>query len=179
MNHVAVTIAKQHLYEITARTVALIKQCEKIPPTPLVTVRTTATKAATAATNTNNATPDTGLTLVQRMKFLETSLTEQLRYLETGNIKEWQAFVYKSIQDFDGRGFEYAQIIKSGQLSIQALWEFFQKELPKVGSTIEGIPTAEYLHKLRRRLDGLELVGTSVGMAIGLNRKVPNSNDFN
>jgi hypothetical protein len=172
MNHVAVTIAKQHLYEITARTVALIKQNEKTPPTPLVTVRSTSNKA-------NNPTPDTGLTLVQRMKFLETSLTEQLRYLETGNIKEWQAFVHKSIQDFDGRGFEYAQITKSGQLSIQALWEFFQKELPKVGSTIEGIPTSEYLHKLRRRLDGLELVGTSISMAIGLNRKTPNSNDLN
>jgi hypothetical protein len=168
MNHVAVTIARQHLYEITARTVALIKQNEneKISATSLVTVRSASNKPPTN-TNVNVAT-NTGLTSVQRMKFLEAGLSHQLRYLETGNIKDWQAFVHKSIQEFNRLGFEYARVVKSGQLSLQALWEFFQKELPRVGNTIEGIPTSEYLQNLKRRLDGLELVATTTAMATGL-----------
>jgi hypothetical protein len=166
MNHVAVTIARQHLYEITARTVALIKQNEKIPAASLVTIPAASNKTI-INTNVNVAT-NTELTLVQRMKFLETGLNHQLRYLETGNIKDWQTFVHKSMQDFNRLGLEYIHVINRGQLSLQALWEFFQKELPRVGNTIEGIPTSEYLQNLKRRLDGLELVATTTAMATGL-----------
>jgi hypothetical protein len=165
MNHVAVTIAKQHRYEINARTVALISQAEK------TNTQTQPTNKSNIAANiaVANANATASLTLLQRMTFLESSLLHQLRYLETGNIKDWQTFIHKSIHEFKALGFDYHQLTKSGRLSLQALWEFFQKKLPTVGSTIEGVTTEQYLKNLRLKLDCLDLVATTAGMALGLN----------
>ena len=105
------------------------------------------------------------------MIFLDAALTSELRYLETGNIKEWQSFIHQAILEFERLGFDYSQVTVRVRLSLQALWEFFQQKLSTLSSEIEGIPTEQYLKNLRLKLDCLDLIGTTAGMASGLSNQ--------
>jgi hypothetical protein len=182
MNQVAVTIARQHKTEINTRTLALLKQAEKIQTGPLPTnprqqsplerlpqasATTTATTLLTTKIAAASAAATNSLVIIQLTSFIEAGLNHQLSYLETGNIQEWQTFVSQYIQEFKQRNLDYNQIAKSSRYLLQALWEFFQQKLPAtVGNTIEGVPTGQYLKNLKLRLDCLELVASTAGMAL-------------
>jgi hypothetical protein len=140
---IAVNLARQNLLEIVATAEELINQ-------------------------TNQASQPSKLSTGQRRAYLQEGLEMQLRYLETGDIKTWQVFVDRTIQNLSYYNLNYNTISKSGQLLLMALKKFYQKNLPTLGSTLEGIPTLQYLQSVERRLAGLNLVATTAAIATGL-----------
>jgi hypothetical protein len=144
MYSVAVDVARQHSYEIATKALGLINQA----------------KLSQAW----------DLNMAQRFDYLQTNLKMQLRYLETGNIKEWQNYIHQDIQANSQRGLDYTQVIKRGQLLLTALEQFYQEKLPSLGNTIQGVPISEYLHSLERRIVGLNMVATTAAIASGLSQ---------
>jgi hypothetical protein len=143
---IAVNLAKQNLLEIITAAEELISQTSQI----------------------NQAYQPSKLSTEQRHKYLQEGLEMQLRYLETGDIKTWQVFVDRTIQNLSYYNLDYNTISKCGQLLLLALKRFYQKNLPTLGSTLEGIPTPQYLQSIERRLAGLNLVATTAAIATGL-----------
>jgi hypothetical protein len=140
---IAVSLARQNLLEIITTAEKLISQA-------------------------NQSNQPSKLSAAQKHKYLQDGLEMQLHYLETGDIKTWQIFVDRTIQSLSYYNLDYNIISKSGQLLLLVLKRFYQENLPTLGSTIEGIPTSQYLQSIEKRLAGLNLVATTAAIATGL-----------
>lgn len=103
------------------------------------------------------------------------TLHMQLRYLRTGNVEEWQSTCTKLVEDRVKQGLDYQEVIRAGQLLVQSLSNFFERELTKE-TTFDGQPTAKVLINLQRRLQGLSVVATAAATAVGIRHKSPKPN---
>lgn len=103
------------------------------------------------------------------------TLQMQLRYLRTGNVEEWQATCTQIVDDRVKQGLDYQEVIRAGQLLVQSLANFFEREISKE-STFEGQPSAKVLINLQRRLQGLSVVATAAATAVGIRHKSPKPN---
>jgi hypothetical protein len=98
---------------------------------------------------------------------LEPALLMQLRYIESGNIEEWKAYCVQIITERINQGLDYTNVIKVGQLLVEALGEFFKDNLTQLDAT-ENIKPEVTLQSIQRRLNGLSMVAASVATATGI-----------
>lgn len=107
------------------------------------------------------------------MQGLKPALQMQLRYLENGDITEWKTYCTTVIQERTAQGVDFTNTIKAGQLIVQALTEFFEREIPKAGA-INNVSPNEALRSIERRLRGLNMVATSAATSAGLKQTIKN-----
>jgi hypothetical protein len=113
---------------------------------------------------------------------LEGSLQMQLAYLASGDLTEWQAYVAQVVKERVAQGLDYTNVIKAGQLLVEALSKFYEvRLLQECEGAINlkvGMSGKVYLQNVQRRLRGLNMTATSTATATGIKaRQHPQNNN--
>lgn len=94
----------------------------------------------------------------------------RLRYLESGDLTEWKQYAENLTKEREKQGVNYSSIVKAGEYIAEAMLQFFQREIPKLGE-VDGIPSATILRNVERRMQGLTLVGNTTVIRTGISPK--------
>lgn len=104
------------------------------------------------------------------------ALEMELYYLETNDTSRWEGYVERAVRERIERGVSYSDVILVGQLLVEALRQFFHRELTILVNSntaliMDGRPQLAHkvLERLERRLVGLTAIATAVGVTTGLN----------
>jgi hypothetical protein len=98
---------------------------------------------------------------------LRTTLEKQLHYLENQDTGAWREFATAIVEDRIRRGMNPWDVIRAGQIMLDILTAFFEKELAHQ-RTIDGQETSKIVARLKARIQGMNAVATAVATNIGL-----------